>query len=165
MFSSCSNAGSDTDVTNDYATTITTSQATSSTDRAMPVYYDLQTRQPIEVAQDENSRQYADVSTHKPLVFYYDPISLDTFDSRGRLVNNALILTNGDYSLDEAKIKSNDDAFKIKTDEMKMKIEKDGDMKIKTDGMKIKDKDGKYKEKTVSAKIKVKDGKVKIKKD
>ncbi|MEO5501924.1 MAG: hypothetical protein ABIR31_10830 [Ginsengibacter sp.] len=164
------NGNTTTDSTTDTMTT--TSTTTASTDNmaattdsdGMPIFYSLDTKQPVKVMEDENSHQYVDVSTHKPLTYYYEPISRDTFDSRGRLVNNALILTDGNYSLDEAKIKSNDNAFKIKADDWKMKYGKDGDNKMKTDDAKIKDKGDKYKVKTDDTKIKVTDdGEVKVK--
>ena len=66
---------------------------------------------------------YVDVTTRQPLSFYYDPVNHDTFDSRGRIVNNALVLTNGSYTIDETKIKSNKDAFKIKNDQIKLKMD------------------------------------------
>jgi hypothetical protein len=166
ILGSCNNnAESDTDVTTDSSTSVTTAQGTASTDTRAVTYYDLQTNAPVEVTRDEKSHQYVEVSTHKPLTFYYDPISRDTFDVRGRLVNNALVLTDGKYTLDEAKVKSDEDAFKIKTDEMKMKMDSDGDMKMKTDDKKIKDNDQKNKEKTDDSKLKVKDDKIKSKED
>ncbi|MEO5499940.1 MAG: hypothetical protein ABIR31_00735 [Ginsengibacter sp.] len=149
-----------------------TSTATASTDVApptvndgMPVFYSLETKQPVVVIEDENTHQYMDASTQQPVTYYYEPISNDTFDMRGRLVNNALILTDGKYSLDDAKIKSNDNAFKIKSDEWKMKWGKDGDNKMKDDDMKIKDKEDKYKVKTDDVKIKDKGDKYKVKTD
>ena len=167
VLGSCNNnPDSDGDVTNDsVAAATTTLQSNASTDTRGIAYYDLQTNSPVEVTQDEKTHQYVEVSTHKPLTFYYDPVSHDTFDVRGRLVNNALVLTEGKYKVDEAKVKSNEDAFKIKTNEMKMKVESDGDMKMKTDDKKIKDKDDKYKEKTDDSKLKVKDDKIKVKED
>ena len=163
------NSSTTTDSTTD---TMTTTRTTASADNmaattnsdGMPVFYSLDTKQPVQVVEDEKTHQYVDVSTHEPLGYYYEPISKDTFDARGRLVNNALTLTDGKYNLDEAKIKSNDNAFKIKTDEWKVKYGKDGDNKMKSDEMKIKDKGDKYKVKTDDTKIKVTDdGDVKVK--
>lgn len=166
MLGACNNnADTDADATGDSVTATTTSQNNASTDTRKVVYYDLQTKAPVEVTQDEKSHQYVEVSTHKPLTFYYDPVSQDTFDVRGRLVNNALVLTDGKYKVDEAKVKSDEDAFKIKTEEMKMKVESDGDMKMKTDDKKVKSDEDTYKEKTDDSKLKVKDDKVKIKED
>lgn len=168
MFSACNDSGNSSTVT----TTDSTTMATSSNDVGMGnsgnssetlTYVDVITNKPVAVMQDTVSHQYVDMNTHQPLTYYYNPISHDTFDARGRIVNNALVLTNGDYTIDESKIKSNDDAFKMKNGDMKMKMDDDGDMKMKDGDMKVKDKDDLYKEKTDSSKLKVKDGKMKIK--
>ncbi len=160
------NDSTTTETTTDTMTTNTASTdnmaATTSSD-GMPVFYSLETKQPVQVMEDEKTHQYVDVSTHQAVTYYYEPISRDTFDARGRLVNNALILTDGNYSLDDAKIKSNDNVFKIKSDEWKVKYGKDGDTKMKSDEMKIKDKGDKYKMETDSTKMKIKDGEVKMK--
>lgn len=124
---------------------------------------DLTNNQSISVTMDSVSHQYVDMNTHKPLTYYYDPVVHDTFDSRGRIINNALVLTNDNYTLDETKIKSSDDAIKMKNDEMKMKMDNGGNMKMKDEDVKIKDKDDLYKEKTDSTKLKVKDGDMKVK--
>ena len=169
LLMACNN--SDSTTTDSTTDSMSTTSATASTDNmaattgsdGMPVFYSLESKQPVQVVEDEKTHQYVDVSTQKPVMYYYDPISRDTFDARGRLVNNALILTDGNYSLDEAKIKSNDNVFKIKTDEWKLKYGKDGDNKMKSDDVKVKDKDDKYKIETDDTKLKVKDGEVKVK--
>ena len=146
-------------------TTASTDVAPPITNNGMPVFYSLETMQPVVVVEDEKTHQYVDATTLQPVTYYYEPISRDTFDMRGRLVNDALILTDGKYSLDDAKIKSNDNAFKIKSDEWKMKWGTDGDNKMKNDSIKIKDKEDKYKVKTDDIKIKDKGDKYKIKTD
>lgn len=161
--SACNNAGDSSTVT----TMDSSSSATIVTDNPngsieLPTYMDVISNKPVTVMQDTVSRQYVDMDTHQPLTYYYNPITHDTFDARGRIVNNALVLTNGDYTIDESKIKSNNDDFKMKNGDMKMKMD-DGDMKMKDGDMKVKDKDDVYKEKTDSTKLKVKDGKMKIK--
>ena len=93
--------------------------ATDTGEMQIPEYYDLQTNRPVDVLKDTNSHQYVDLSTHKPLVYYYEAISHDTFDIRGRIINNALILKDGKYSIDETKIKSDMDAFKARANGMK----------------------------------------------
>ena len=159
-FISCNNADTAEVATSDSVTVV---EGSSSTDQPSAVY-SLETRQPVEVEYDEASGQYVEVSTRKPIGFYYDPISLDTFDSRGRIVNNALILAEGGgYNLDEAKIKSDENSYKLKVDDLKIKVNEDGDTKLKTDDIKIKETDDKLKIKTDDGKIKVKDGEVKVK--
>ena len=85
----------------------------------MPEYYDLTTNRPIDVMEDSNTHQYVDVSTQTPLTVYYDANSTDTFDNTGRIINNAIIYKNGQYSVDESKLRSTTDSLRIKNDGMK----------------------------------------------
>lgn len=83
----CNNSDSTTkDSTMDSITTSSSTStdkivATSGND-GMPVFYSLNTKQPVQVMEDENSHQYVDVSTHQPVGYYYEPISKHTFDER-----------------------------------------------------------------------------------
>ena len=125
---------------------------------------DLKTNKAVKFRQDENTHicgcNYP--ATIVSLLRYYDPVNHDTSDSRGRIVNNALVLTNGSYTIDETKIKSNNDAFKIKNDQIKLKMD-DNDIKMKDGDIKIKDKDDSYKDKIDTTKLKVKDDKMRLK--
>lgn len=160
---SCNSANSDEDMISD-STTVISTENTSSTDRA-PELYNLETKEKVNVVYDEKSKQYVGETSGDPIHFYYDPISRDTFDSRGRLVNNALVYVDGKYNLDEAKVKSDEDSYKMKIADLKVKMEADGDTKIKNDDMKIKETDDKSKLKTDDVKIKQTDDKTKIKTD
>ena len=115
-------------------------------DNNVSPYRDLKTNSPVFIDHDSVTHTYVNRDTRQPLAYYYDPITNDTFDARGRIVNNALTLTNGDYTIDEAKVKSNDDKFKAKYEDMKVKV-----------------KDDKYKEKTEDSKVKIEDDEVKVK--
>ena len=51
---------------------------------------------------------YVDAATNEQFKnYYYDPETKDTFDYRGYNLNNALIFTNGDYSINEDKLMEN----------------------------------------------------------
>lgn len=160
-FTSCNNAENSAMETSDSTVSVSTNENSSQTGYVSP-YMDLKTNSPVYIDRDSLSNNYLNRDTRQPLGYYYDPITRDTFDSRGRIVNGALVLTNGDYTIEEARITSNDDAFKLKYDDMKVKIDDDG-TKMKDDDIKIKIKDGKYKEKTDSTKIKIEDDEIKIK--
>ncbi len=88
----------------------------------MPEYYDLTTNRPTDVMEDSNTHQYVDVSTQIPLTIYYDANSTDTFDNKGRIINNAIIYNSGQYSIDESKVISNTDSLKIKDEAIKKKM-------------------------------------------
>jgi hypothetical protein len=103
---------------------LTTTADADTDEMQMPEYYDLQTSRPVDIMEDSNTHLYVDVSTQKPLNFYYDAISHDTFDIHGRIINNALVQNNGTYSVDESKVKSNNDALKARTENMKKMMEK-----------------------------------------
>ena len=141
--------------------TVSTSPDTN-TQRETPVYMEVKSNKSVKIKRDEQTHSYVNAMTGQPLSFYYDPVNHDTFDSRGRIVSNALLLKNGVYSIDETKLKSKDDAIKMKNDQVKLKMNGvDGTIKDKE--IKIKDKDDLYKEKTDSTKLKVKSDKMKMK--
>ena len=141
-------------------TTTTTTQVTvhqiPNFDRR--TFYNVKTHKIVKLKIDTVNHYYMDMSSNsKPDYFYYDPIAHDTFDYQGRVVNNALILNNGDYSLDESRLSSS-------TQDMGNNM----DTSMHSDHMnngnsKIKQKDDKYKEKTDNSKVKVTDKMVKVK--
>lgn len=115
---SCNNT-STTSADNSSATPIA---KVDSNEIQMPEYYDLETSRPVDVTMDSITNQYEDISTNKSLTYYYDGVSHDTFDIHGRIINNAIIFSNGKYAIDETKVKSNIDSFKIRTADMKKKM-------------------------------------------
>ena len=109
-------------------------------------FYSVKTKKPVKLRMDTVYHYYVDASTNQqPDYYYYDPATRDTFDYYGRRLNNALILTDGNYTVDETRLT-------MQTDNTST-----GDIKIKA-------KDDKYKEKTDTSKVKVTDGKMKVKK-
>lgn len=101
-------------------------------------FEDLNTGKKIYVIENENG-EAVDSLTNEPVEFYVNLETKDTiYGKTGRVVNNVIIKTSeGTYELNEAKIKSEDDEMKIKSESTKIKIDGD-EMKIKTDEKKIK---------------------------
>ena len=117
-------------------------------------YTDLSSGSTFTIEKDPSTGYYRNKTTGKRVDFYYDPATNDTFDYRGRVVNNAITRSSiGVYSLDEDKIKIQSDGdvkMKSSDGETKVKMETDGDGKIKTDSTKIKIRDGEVKIKNKS---------------
>ena len=68
-------------------------------------FVNLKTGKPVKLRYDTVYHYYVDVETNKePDYYYYDPAAHDTFDYLGRTLNNALIMDNGDYRIDETRI-------------------------------------------------------------
>ncbi len=110
-------------------------------------YVDLETGKSIEVKKDDATGKMVNAETGDPVTFYVDTRSNDTlYGANGKVVNGEIVRTSeGKYILSgDLKIKSDEDEYKIKGDDYKMKVEKDGDIKIKDGDTKTKiDEDGK----------------------
>lgn len=139
--------------TNPGDTTIqTTTTTTTTTKTVRPIanferrtFYNVKTKKPVKLRMDTVLHYYVDVTTNQqPDYYYYDLAAKDTFDYYGRVLNNALINNNGDYTVDETRIVMPADNT--------------------SDNTKIKATDNKYKEKTDTSKVKVTDNKMKVKK-
>jgi hypothetical protein len=167
-FASCNGSNSADTRSDSSSTTTTESSSTNAAGTpAVQVHYvDLSTGSDVTVEKDAETGVYMNTETHKPIDFYFDPGTSDTFDTRGRIVNMAIIRDNtGNYTIDESKVKIQGDGdLKIKEGDSKIKLDADGDTKVKTDDFKEKTKGDDYKYKDDSTTIKVKDNKVKIKK-
>ena len=137
--------------TNAGDTVISTTTTTTTTVRPIEnferrTFYSVKTKKPVKLRMDTVYHYYVDASTNQqPDYYYYDPATRDTFDYYGRRLNNALILTDGNYTVDETRLT-------MQTDNTST-----GDIKIKA-------KDDKYKEKTDTSKVKVTGDKMKMKK-
>lgn len=132
----------------------TTTTTTTTTTSTIPnfehrSFVSLKTKKPIKLRQDTVTHVYVDMTTNEQPYYYYDPAAHDTFDYKGRLVNNALILNNGEYTIDETRL------MNVPTTAPESKMET-GDSKMKQKGDKIK-------EKTDTSKMKMDDGKMKVK--
>ena len=106
-------------------------------------YIDLNSGETIKVVKDEHGR-LVNAEDKKPVRFYVDAKTKDTIDGRtGKVVNGELVKSDeGDYEYISVR-----DAL-ASDDDFKKKVEKDGDVKIKSGDKKIKI-DGKTGEKKV----------------
>ncbi len=69
-------------------------------------YVDLTNNKKVKVRVDSSSRDILDEATNKPVMFFIDPSTNDTFDRKGRRVNNALKKgSNNSWMIDESKMK------------------------------------------------------------
>ena len=106
-------------------------------------YLDLATGDPIEIDKDE-SGVVINKETKEPVYIYVDTKNNDTIYGRtGEVINGHVIkLEDGKYKYDGLKVKLDEDGdFKVKDGDYKRKVEADGDIKIK-DGDKTKKIDG-----------------------
>jgi|GEM_PF-4362682 len=143
--------------TNPGDTTIqtTTTTTTTTTKTVHPIanfehrtFYNVKTQKPVKLRMDTVMHYYVDVTTNQqPDYYYYDPATKDTFDYWGRVLNNALMNSNGDYMIDESRLSSEttttpttstttdtstmSSADKMNNGKMKMK-QKDDKTKVKT---------------------------------
>lgn len=128
-------------------------------------YIDLNTNQPVELIWDEENNRALNKANNQPVEIYVNTATRDTIYGPGYIVNHHVIRTdNGNWTLDDTKIKRDGDELKIKKDGMKFKME-DGEWKMKTDDGKIKSDGDELKIKTDDGKIKVDDGETKVKSD
>ncbi len=69
-------------------------------------YVDLTTGRKVNIRVDSISRDIIDEGTGEVVTFFIDPSTKDTFDRKGRRVNNALMKGNDNsWNVDESKIK------------------------------------------------------------
>lgn len=147
--------------------------ATDNTTTAPQSYIDPNTGAPVDLYYDAENKMTYNAQTNEPVAFYINTNTNDTIYGQGRYVVNGYITRtgNGEYQLDESKVKKDGDELKMKDGDVKLKIDgsemkyKNGDYKYKTDGDETKIKDGDYKKKTDGDETKVKDGDSKMKSD
>jgi hypothetical protein len=97
-------------------------------------YYDLNNDKPVTLVKDENSGLMVDAETKKPVYIYVNEQTNDTiFGATGKVINGQIIkLEDGKYKYDDLKVKLDEDGdYKIKDGDYKKKVEADGDIKIK----------------------------------
>ena len=109
-------------------------------------YVDLRTGEPIKIEKDAETGIWVNADTKKPVYMYVDTQKNDTIYGKNGLVINGHIVKSDDnvywYDVDHKE------EYKVKTDDYKMKVENDGDIKIK-DGDKKTKIDGETGEKKV----------------
>jgi hypothetical protein len=115
---------------------------------------DLKSGKTVRLRRDASPGRVRNQEDDSEVLWYFNPVTHDTFDVSGNVVNTYLIRENGDYRLDEERWKT--------------KIQGDGDLKAK-DGdegkVKLEADESEGKVKTADGKVKVKDdGTIKEKK-
>jgi len=97
-------------------------------------YYDLNKNEPVTLVKDENTGLMIDAETKKPVYIYVNEETNDTiFGATGKIINGSIIkMEDGKYKYDDLKVKLDEDGdFKIKDGDYKRKVEADGDTKVK----------------------------------
>ena len=135
----------DTTGTTSDASMTTTTDVTATSSVTPGKYIDLSTGKEVEIDRDATSGRWVDKTSRTPVEYYISLDNRDTFDTQGRNVNNALDRsTDGKYMVNEGRLRvkmDSDGDMKIKDgDETKMKYDKSSDeLKFKNDTMKEKD--------------------------
>ena len=104
-------------------------------------YYDLNRGESVALVKDEKTGLMVDAGTKKPVYIYVNEETKDTiYGATGKVINgNVIKLEDGKYKYDDLKVKLDEDGdFKIKDGDYKRKVEADGDIKIKDGGTKKK---------------------------
>ncbi|OAQ38262.1 hypothetical protein A5893_15845 [Pedobacter psychrophilus] len=112
-------------------------------------YEDLATGEKVYIIKDAETGMAIDSVSQKPVMFYVDLDTKDTINgTTGAVVNNQIVKdAEGKYEMAKSDLEQQIDEMKSE-DGVKIKVEKDGDYKIKTDDKKIKIEDGEAKIKT-----------------
>jgi hypothetical protein len=99
-------------------------------------YVDLRTGETITVEKDPQTGVWINTETKKPVYIYVDTKKNDTIYGKSGAVINGHIVRSDDnvywYDVDHQE------EYKVKSDDYKMKVEKDGDIKIKDGDTKTK---------------------------
>ncbi len=136
------NSKSDQDGDTDTTMMSSSEMTTTSTASVVPgSYTDLNTGKTVYIVADPTTGWAVDSISKVPVEFYIDN-SGDTLFQTGVVVNNAIMKTDGKWTLDETKIKRDGDDIKIKNEDgSKVKMEADGDLKTKSADGKVKVED------------------------
>jgi|GEM_PF-2275828 len=170
-------SGTDTTTTNDSTATVVTNETSGSTDQTITMsanpplsetdtYLDLKTGKTFKVRKDSQSGIYVGENM-EPLDIYVNTNTRDTFSGpEGLLVNNALIFSNGAYTVDELKVKRNGEGYKAKSEDGEYKEKSnENEYKLKDGSVKVKanENEYKYKDKDAGVKVKSNENETKIK--
>lgn len=162
-FAACNDNGTsettktDSTTTNSGDTTIQTTTTTTTTTKTVhPIanfehrtFYNVKTHKPVKLRMDTVLHYYVDVTTNKePDYYYYDPAAKDTFDYWGRVLNNAIMMNNGDYTIDETRLSSGTTTEPMTTPATTTTVDTSSKMMNNDSKMKMKQKDDKTKIKT-----------------
>ncbi len=109
-------------------------------------YMDLSTGKTIEIEKDDKTGFMVNEATKEPVYIYVDTKKNDTiYGKTGEVINGHVVYEDNKYVFDgDEKLKLSDEV-KYKDDDYKMKVESDGDVKIKNGDKKVKIDDGERK--------------------
>jgi hypothetical protein len=116
-------------------------------------YRDVRTGKPIKISVDRTTGKKQNTETNEPVTryIYTDNDDWWVYDwegnrlGRAKLENNKMLFEDSSNNWVEYEVKWKDDGdeSKMKSEDLKVKEEKDGDLKVKTDDQKVKkDEDG-----------------------
>ncbi len=137
----CTNKSAEDGATDTTMMSESTEMTTTTASVVPGSYTNLSTGKTVYIIADPTTGWAVDSITKVPVEFYIDTTG-DTLFQTGVVVNNAIMKSDGKWTLDETKIKRDGDDIKIKNEDgSKVKIEADGDMKTKSADGKIKVED------------------------
>ena len=97
-------------------------------------YVDLSTGQPVDLVKDDATGAMVNSETKQPVYIYVDTKNNDTiYGKTGKVINGHVVRTSDNrYLLDEdEKQEISNNAIEYKDGDLKVEVEKDGDIKIK----------------------------------
>lgn len=109
-------------------------------------YMDLSTGKTIEVEKDDKAGVMINKETKAPVYIYVDTKKNDTiYGKTGEVINGHVVYEDNKYVFDGDEKLKLDDGVKYTDGDYKMKVEGDGDVKIKDGDKKVKIEDGERK--------------------
>lgn len=107
--------------------------------REKGAYIDLRSGKKIKLEKDAVTGAWINSDTKEPVYIIVDTRNNDTiYGKTGQVINGHVVFSGNEYWYDSDL----ENEYKAKNDDYKMKVEDDGDMKIKTEDKKIKIDDG-----------------------
>lgn len=109
-------------------------------DRTKSAYYDLNRDEDIELVKDERGLMVEANTRETPYIYVNNETHDTIFGATGKVINGHVIrLEDGKYKYDDVKVKLDEDGdFKLKDGDYKKKVEADGDVKVKDGDKKTK---------------------------
>ncbi len=135
----CSNKNAEDGDTDTTMMSESSEMTMTSTAQVVPgSYTNLSTGKKVYIVADPTTGWAIDSISKVPVEFYIDTTG-DTLFQTGVVVNNAIMKTDGKWTLDETKIKRDGDDIKIKNEDgSKVKMDAEGDLKVKGEDGKVK---------------------------
>jgi hypothetical protein len=112
-------------------------------DQTKSGYYDLNKGEDISLVKDDKTGLMVNAETKKPVYIYVNEETNDTiYGPTGKVINGEVVFEDGKYKYEDLKVKADEDGdLKIKDGDYKRKEDADGDSKVK-EGDKTRKEDG-----------------------